>query len=80
MCKKISSLQIKGLPIENSNKVILCDVPQSELRVILTAAFCRKAFDTNHFLHHARINSFTYMMKQKYLWLSLNKDVKQRVN
>ena len=80
MCKRISSLQIKSLPIENSNKVILCDVSQSEPRVLLPAAFRRKAFDTIHSLNHAGIKSSTYMLKQKYLWPSLNKDVKQWVN
>ena len=59
MCKRISSLQIKSLPIENSNKVILCDVSQSEPRVLLPAAFCRKAFDTIHSLNHAGIKSST---------------------
>ena len=80
MYKRISSLQIKSLPIENSNKVILCDVSQSEPRVLLPAAFRRKAFDTIHSLNHVGIKSFTYMLKQKYFWPSLNKDVKQRVN
>ena len=80
MCKRISLLQIKSLPIENSNKVILCNVSQYEPRVLLPAAFRRKAFDTNHSLNHAGIKSSTYMLKQKYLWPTLNKDVKQWVN
>ena len=80
MCKRISSLQINSLPIENSNKVILCDVSQSEPRLLLPAALRRKAFDTIHSLNHAGIKSSTYMLKQKYFWPSLNKDVKQWVN
>ena len=58
----------------------MCDVSQSELRMLLPAAFCHKAFDTIHSLNLAEIKSYTYMLKQKYFGPSLNKDVKQWVN
>ena len=53
--QKTFLLQIKALPMENSNKVVLCDVSQSEPRVLLSVAFRRKAFDTIHSLNHAGI-------------------------
>ena len=48
MCEKFFSIQNKNLPIENSNKVILCDLSQSKPRVLLRAAFRHKAFDKIH--------------------------------
>ena len=48
--------------------------------MLLPAAFCRKAFDTIHSLNHVGIKLSDYMLKQKYLWPRLNKDVKEWVN
>ena len=80
MCKQISSLQIKGLPVDGTDKMILCDVSQADPRVLLPTDFRRKAFDIIHSLSHAGIKSTTYMMKQKYIWPNLRKDVKQWVS
>ena len=79
LISKISSLQLKWLPLEKSKKSILCDVSQSEPRLILPSEFRKKAFDSIHFLNHAGIKSTNYMLKQKYFWPGLNKDVKQWV-
>ena len=79
-CKRVYLLQIKSLLIKSSNNVILCDVSQFETRVFLPAAFRRKAFDTIYSLNHTGIKSPIYMLKQKYFWPSLSKDVKEWVN
>ena len=67
MCKQISSLQIKVLPVDGTDKIILCDVSQADPRVLLPTDCRRKAFDIIHSLSHAGIKSTTYRMKQKYI-------------
>ena len=76
MCKQISSLQIKGLPVEGTDKMILRDVSQADPRLLLPTDFRRKAFDIIHSLSYAGIKSTTYMMKQKYIWPNLTKRCK----
>ena len=68
MCKQISSLQIKRLPVDGTDKMILCDVSQADPLVLLPTDFRRKAFDIIHLLSHAGIKSTTCMMKQKHIW------------
>ena len=76
----ITSLQLKLLPVNNSYKKILCDVSQNEPRVILPPSFKRKAFDMIHSLNHAGIKSTLYMIKQKFFWPNINKDIKNLPN
>ena len=74
MTKQISSLQLQRLPLSN-NKTILCDTSLSDPRVLLPRDFRQKAFEIVHFLNHAGIKSTNYMMKQKFLWPNMNKDI-----
>ena len=77
---QISSLQFKNLPLEGSCETILCDVSQSDTRVVLPKQFRRKAFEHVHFLNHAGIKSTNYMLKQRFIWPNMNKDIKDWVS
>ena len=66
MTQQISSLRLQHLPL-SKNKTILCDLSQSDPRVLLSHEFRQKAFEIVHFLNHAGIKSTNYMMKQKFL-------------
>ena len=75
MTQPISSLQLQHLLL-SKNKTISCNVSQSDPRVLLPREFRQKAFEIVHFLNHAGIKSTNYMMKQKFLWPNMNKDIK----
>ena len=79
LLNKITSLQIKEFPIRNSSSTILCDVSQTAPRVLLPKDFRRKAFDIIHSLNHAGIKSSRYLIKQRYYWPNMNKDIKDWV-
>ena len=74
MTKQISYRQLQRLPLSN-NKTILCDTSLSDPRVLLPRDFRQKAFEIVHFLNHAGIKSTNYVMKQKFLWPNMNKDI-----
>ena len=74
MTKQISSLHLERLPLPN-NKTILCDTSLSDQRVLLPRDFRQKAFEIVHFLNHAGIKSTNSLMKQKFLWPNMNKDI-----
>jgi len=74
MTKQISSLQLQRLPLSN-NKTILCDVSQNAPRVLLPRKYRQKAFENIHSLNHPGIKSTKYMIKQKFIWPGMNKDI-----
>ena len=74
MTQQISFLRLQHLSL-SKNKTILCDVSQSDPRVLLYRELRQKAFEIVHFLNHAGIKSTNYMMKQKFLWPNMNKDI-----
>ena len=76
----ITSLQLKLLPVINSYKKTLCEISQNVLHVILPLSFGRKASDMIHSLNNAGIKSTFYMIKQKFFWPNIYKDVKNWVN
>ena len=63
--------------MRNSPNFILCDVFQDTPRILLPKTFRRKAFNIIHFFSHAGIKSSGYLIKQRYHWLSTNKDIKE---
>ena len=46
---------------------------------MLPKAFRRKAFNIIHSLNHTGIKSSRYLIKQRYYWPSMNKDIKDWV-
>ena len=67
------------MPVRNSPNFILCDVSQDTPRTLLPKAFRRKAFNIIHSLNHAGIKSSRYLIKQRYYWPFMNKDIKDWV-
>ena len=61
LCNRITSLQIKSLPVRNSSNFILYNVSQDTPRILLPKAFQRKAFSIIHSLNHAGIKSLRYL-------------------
>ena len=75
LCNRITSLQLKSLPVRNSPNFIFCDVSQDMPRILLPKAFRHKAFNIIHSLNHPSIKSSQYLIKQRYYWPSTNKDI-----
>ncbi len=71
----ITNLSWKNVSIENTD--ILCDVSTGRPRPLVPLAFRRKVFDVVHGLSHPSIRSTIKIIKAKFVWHSMAKDIKE---
>lgn len=71
-----SSLKMKKFSLANSTKEIYCDVSQNKIRPYIPVAFRKNVFLSVHNLSHPGIKASTKMLKSKFIWTSITKDVR----
>ncbi|KAL1448593.1 hypothetical protein WDU94_009822 [Cyamophila willieti] len=67
-------LQLKLVQLPESNASIFCDVATEFVRPFITEPFRRAAFDVVHQLSHPGSNATAKLLKQKFVWPSIDKD------
>ena len=71
-----SSLQCQEIPLATHPGTILCDVSTGIPRPIVPSLYRRLVFDTLHGLSHPGIAASLRLIAARYVWPSMNKDVR----
>ncbi|CAI2728118.1 unnamed protein product [Schistosoma spindalis] len=74
-----SSLQCQEVPLATSSGTILCDISTGLPRPIVPSTYRRLVFDALHGLSHPGIAATLRLIAARYVWLSMNKDVRMWV-
>ena len=72
-----SSLSLKELPLPSSPGTLLCDVSTGHPRPYVPASYRRLVFDMLHSMAHPGIRATQRLVTQRYVWPSVQKDVRQ---
>ena len=70
------TLQLKELPLHDSSSTIVCDVSTGTQRPYVPQLFRRAVFDCLHNLAHPGIKATQKLVASRYIWPSINKDVR----
>ena len=73
----MTSLQWEEVPIPDSDASILCDISTGRPRPWVPLSCRRKLFDVVHGLSHPSRRATTSLMRKKFIWHSISKDVKE---
>jgi len=73
----ITSLLWKDVDFGDRGRTILCDVSTGRPRPLIPKPFRRKIFDIVHGLSHPSGRSTAHLMKEKFVWHGMNKDIRQ---
>ncbi|CAH8620560.1 unnamed protein product [Schistosoma guineensis] len=71
-----TSLQYQEVPLATTSGTILCDTPTGLPRPIVPSAYRRLVFDALHGLSHPGIAATLRLIAARYVWPSMNKDVR----
>ncbi len=71
-----SSLKLEAIPLPTSEATILCDVSTGVPRPFVPHQFRRTVFDALHFLSHPGIRATQRLITARYVWPSINVDVR----
>ncbi|CAI2732366.1 unnamed protein product [Schistosoma spindalis] len=74
-----SSLQCQEVPLATSSGTILCDISTGLPRPIVPSTYRRLVFDALHGLSHPGIAATLRLIAARYVWPSMNKDVRMWV-
>ena len=73
----ITGLRWESIPVDGGRRTLLCDVSTGSPRPLVPAALRRQVFDTIHNLSHPGANATVRLMKSKFVWHGLAKDVRK---
>ncbi|CAH8467182.1 unnamed protein product [Schistosoma bovis] len=71
-----TSLQYQEVPLATTSGTILCDTSTGLPRLIVPSAYRRLVFDALHGLSHPGIAATLRLIAARYVWPSMNKDVR----
>ncbi|CAH8528937.1 unnamed protein product [Schistosoma haematobium] len=71
-----TSLQYQEVPLATTSGTILCDTSTGFPRPIVPSAYRRLVFDALHGLYHPGIAATLRLIAARYVWPSMNKDVR----
>lgn len=72
----ITSLEWKDVEFGDSGRTIICDISTGRPRPLIPKAFRRRVFDIVHSLSHPSGRSTAQLLKEKFVWHGMNKNVK----
>ena len=75
--RETSSLKLQSLPIPASSATIICDVSTGVPRPYVPSKFRHTIFDSLHCIAHPGIRATQKLITSRYVWPSINKDVRQ---
>ena len=70
------TLRVKAMPLPTGAGTILCDTSQASPRPLVPQAMRRSVFDTLHGLSHPGIKATTKLVTSRFVWPSINHDVR----
>ena len=76
--KSSSSLRLQEIPLPFSTGSILCDMSTASPRPYVPPSYHRQIFDQLHCLSHPGIRATQRLVTERFVWPSINKDVRQR--
>ncbi|GBM47167.1 hypothetical protein AVEN_271239-1 [Araneus ventricosus] len=72
-----SGLELKQLNLPSSQRLLYCDISTGKVRPYVPETFRRKVFEMLHGLSHPGVKATTNLIKQRFVWKSVNKDVQE---
>ena len=71
----VTNLRLKLISVDNVN--VMCDISTSRPRPLVPATFRRRIFDIVHGLSHPSIRSTIKLIKSKFVWHTMAKDIRE---
>ncbi|GBL95839.1 hypothetical protein AVEN_227093-1 [Araneus ventricosus] len=71
-----TSLQFKQLCLPLSKRFLYCDTSTDKVGPYVPVSFRKKVFDLLHGLSHPGIKATTDLIKKRFVWSSINKDIR----
>ncbi|BHF66791.1 hypothetical protein SprV_0200981300 [Sparganum proliferum] len=71
------SLQLEAIPLSTTPGTILCDVSRGASRPVVPSEMRRDVFATLHNLAHPGIRSTQRLVSERFVWPSMNTDIRQ---
>ena len=72
-----TSLKLQPTPLSTSDGTIICDVSTGVPRPYVADKFCHVIFDSLHSLSHPSIRATQRLITSRYVWPSINADVRK---
>ncbi|BHF62408.1 hypothetical protein SprV_0200539000 [Sparganum proliferum] len=72
-----TSLQLEAIPLSTTPGTILCDVSRGASRPVVPSEMRRDVFATLHNLAHPGIRSTQRLVSERFVWPSMNTDIRQ---
>ncbi|GBN03784.1 hypothetical protein AVEN_53064-1, partial [Araneus ventricosus] len=70
-----TGLKFKHLSLPSSKRFLYCDISTDKARPYVPVSFRKKVFDLLHGLSHPGIKATTDLIKKRFVWSSMNKDI-----
>ena len=71
-----TSLRLTSLPLPASTSTIICDTSTGTPRPIVPSSLRRAVFNAMHSLSHPGVGATEQLIKQRYVWPGMKKDIK----
>lgn len=71
-----TGLQLKQVQFPGTDVSAICDTTTSTVRPFITKPFLRTTFNMVHRLSHPGCKAMTKLVKQQFVWPSINRDCK----
>ena len=71
-----TSLRLTSLPLPASTSTIICDTSTGTPRPIVPSSLRRAVFNAMHSLSHPGVRATEQLIKQRYVWPGMKKDIK----
>ena len=72
-----TSLKVEAIPLDSSSDTMLCDVSTGSPRPLVPLQWRRTIFDSLHNLSHPGIRATQRLITTRYVWPSINTDVRR---
>ena len=71
-----NSLELRDISLPGSANLLICDTSTGTLRPVVPAQFRRSVSDHLHSLSHPGIWATQHLVRARYVWPGINKDVR----
>ncbi|GBM47647.1 hypothetical protein AVEN_120088-1 [Araneus ventricosus] len=70
-----TGLKFKQLSFPSSKQFLYCDISTDKIRPYVPVSFRKKVFDLLHGLSHPGMKATTDLIKKRFVWSLMNKDI-----
>lgn len=71
-----SSLDLKAMPLDNTDQPLYCDVSAGKVRPYIPKQHQRRIFDVVHKLSHPGVKTTLKLIRERFVWKNMNRDIK----